>query len=157
MTANNPPHHIPCQSSMYRPSSYPHTKPQSLHEKGINTIFQATLKHGFYDKSDQFLLMRTYPTFPQRCGSGIWCLFDHWIRDRFFPDSGSRIPNPYFWVKSTIILVNWQKMFLNPFRIKLLSILWYYFCLWLQKKGGTPKFFPFLSLLLDTGSKIRDG
>ncbi len=30
-------------------------------------------------------------------GSGIRCLFDPWIRDRFFPDPGSRIPNPYFW------------------------------------------------------------
>jgi hypothetical protein len=27
-------------------------------------------------------------------GSGIRCLFDPWIRDRFFPDPGSRIPDP---------------------------------------------------------------
>ncbi len=35
-------------------------------------------------------------------GSGIRCLFDTWIgiRDRFFPDPGSRIPNPYFWEHS---------------------------------------------------------
>jgi hypothetical protein len=31
-----------------------------------------------------------------RSGSGIRCLFDPWIRNRFFPDPGSRIPNPYF-------------------------------------------------------------
>jgi hypothetical protein len=29
-------------------------------------------------------------------GSGIRCLFDPWIRDGFFPDPGSPIPNPYF-------------------------------------------------------------
>jgi hypothetical protein len=29
-------------------------------------------------------------------GSGIRCLFDPWIRNRFFPDPGSRIPKPYF-------------------------------------------------------------
>ncbi len=34
----------------------------------------------------------------QCCGSwsGIRCLFYPGIRDRFFPDPGSRIPNPYF-------------------------------------------------------------
>ncbi len=30
-------------------------------------------------------------------GSGIRCLFDPGIRNRFFPDLGSRIPNPNFW------------------------------------------------------------
>jgi hypothetical protein len=46
----------------------------------------------------------------QGCGSGIRCFFDPWIRvpdpenvfsrsrirNRFIPDLGSRIPNPYF-------------------------------------------------------------
>jgi hypothetical protein len=46
--------------------------------------------------------MPIYGTVPadQCCGSGsgIQCLFDPWIRirERFFPDPGSRIPNPYF-------------------------------------------------------------
>jgi hypothetical protein len=49
-------------------------------------------------------------------GSGIRCLFDPWIRNRFFQDPGSRISDPgsqthtfeslvtIFWVKSSIIL-----------------------------------------------------
>ncbi len=51
-------------------------------------------------------------------GSGIWCLFDPWIRIRngLFPDPGSRFPVPgsqtnifeslmtIFWLKSSIIL-----------------------------------------------------
>jgi hypothetical protein len=32
----------------------------------------------------------------QCCRSGIRCLSDPWIRNRFFPDPVSRIPNPYF-------------------------------------------------------------
>jgi hypothetical protein len=49
--------------------------------------------------------------FRQCSGSGIRCLFNPGIRNRFFPDLGSRIPNPYFlsvltifWVKRSIIL-----------------------------------------------------
>jgi hypothetical protein len=42
-------------------------------------------------------------------GSGIRCLFDPWIRDRFFPDPGSQTHIfeslvTIFWVKSSIIL-----------------------------------------------------
>jgi hypothetical protein len=45
----------------------------------------------------------------QCCGSGIRCLFDPWIRNRFFPDPGSQ-PHIFeslvtiFWAKSSIIL-----------------------------------------------------
>ncbi len=53
-------------------------------------------------------------SFYQGCWSGsvIQCFFYPWIRDMFFPDLGSRIPNPYFWelsdnfwIKSTVILL----------------------------------------------------
>ncbi len=47
-------------------------------------------------------------------GSGIRCLFDPWIRDRFFPDPGSRIPNPYFWELSDNFL---GKKFYNSLKI----------------------------------------
>jgi hypothetical protein len=49
----------------------------------------------------------------QCCGSGygIRCLFDPWIRDLEYVLSGSRISNPYFWLKSTIILLNWLKFY----------------------------------------------
>ncbi len=38
------------------------------------------------------------PVIQQCCGSGsgILCLFDPGIWNRFFPDLESRIPNPYF-------------------------------------------------------------
>ncbi len=38
--------------------------------------------------------------------------FDPWIQDRFFPDPGSRIPNPYFEILATIF---WGKKFYNSF------------------------------------------
>ncbi len=41
----------------------------------------------------------------------IWWLFDPWIRDRFFPDPGSRIPNSYYWELVTIVLVNGTLIF----------------------------------------------
>ncbi len=80
--------------------------------------------------SKSFKLMK-YCTFSEisfNLWSGIRCLFDPGIRDRFFriSDPGSRIPNPYFWelsaifwVKSSIIL--WkvvQIFFFNSSKIK---------------------------------------
>jgi hypothetical protein len=47
-------------------------------------------------------------------GSGIRCLFDPWIRDRLFPDPGSRIPNPYFRELSDNFL---DKKFYNSLKI----------------------------------------
>ncbi len=53
-------------------------------------------------------------------GSGIWCLFDPGIRNRFFPDPGSQIPDPnhiflrtywQFWFKKSIILWKLAQIF----------------------------------------------
>ncbi len=54
----------------------------------------------------------------------FWALDpDSGIRNRFFPDLGSWIPNPYFWElcdkflgKSFIILWNWPKFFSSAFQ-----------------------------------------
>ncbi len=68
----------------------------------------------------KYLECTKFNSFFQCCGSrsGIRCLFDPWILNMFFPDSGSRIPNPYieslmtiFWVKSSIILCKLAQIF----------------------------------------------
>jgi hypothetical protein len=84
------------------------------------------------------------------------------IRNMFFPDLGSRIPNPYFLELSDKFLgkkfYNSLKMaqifFLQHFKNKIVQ-----FCeIYVSKKGITNFFHPCLSLLfLDPGSGIRDG
>ncbi len=63
--------------------------------------------------------------------SGIRCFFYPWIRDRFFPDLGSRIPTSYFWELGDNFLskklYNSLKIgpnsFLQHFKNKIISIM----------------------------------
>ncbi len=98
-----------------------------------------------------------------RSGSGIQCLFEPWIRDRFFPDAGSRFQNPYFWelsdnfwVKSSIILWKLAKIFF--FSSSKIEYFQFGEICGYKKKGMTTNFFPFslLLLFLDPGPEIRD-
>ncbi len=98
-------------------------------------------------------------------GSGIRCCLTpgSGIRNRFFPDAWSRIPNPYFWELCDNFL---GKKFYNSLKIcpnfffNISKIKKFNFVKFMaHKKVMTTNFFhPCLSLLfLDPGSEIRDG
>ncbi len=98
----------------------------------------------------------------QCCGSGIRCFFDPGIRNRFFPDPGSRITNPYFWELSDNFLNKkfynslkiGQNFFLQHFKNK---IIFNYVKFVATKKGMAISFFSPLSFAAVFGSGIRDG
>ncbi len=112
-----------------------------------------------------------YTTNHQCCGpgSGIRCLFDPGIRNRFFPDPGSRIPDPsalahifeslmiIFWVQRYIIHCKLaQIFFFTGSKIIFNLILWY---LWLQKNVQQFFFTPLFCCCFwfrDPGFEIRD-
>jgi hypothetical protein len=93
-------------------------------------------------------------------GSGAFLTPGSGIRNRFFPDLGSRIPDPYFWELSDNLL---GKSFINLWKLAQIfffsiseiqfSILWN---LWLQKKVWQQFFFSPLSFVAVFGSEIRD-
>ncbi len=95
-------------------------------------------------------------------GSG--CFFDPWIRNRFLPDPGSKIPDPKpifmrallttFWVKSSLILLKiGPNFFLQHFKKK---IILNYVKFAATKKDLTTNFFSPLSFAAVFGSGIRD-
>ncbi len=98
-------------------------------------------------------------------GSGIRCLFDPWIRNGFFPDPRSRIPDPkpiflrgygsdkFLGKKFCNSLKIGPNFFLQHFKNKII----YNFAKFAAtKKGWTNKFFIPLSLVAVLGSGIRD-
>ncbi len=107
--------------------------------------------------------------FYQCCGSGIldqvpFCSFltpGSGIRNRIFPDLGSRIPNPYFWELSVNFL---GKKFYNSLKIGPNFFLHHFkkkiICNFVKflatKKGMTIIFFSPLSFVLVFWSGIRD-
>ncbi len=97
-------------------------------------------------------------------GSGAFLTPGSRIRNRFFPDPGTRIPNPYFfeswmkffWVRSSIILCKLAQSF---FFHLLKNNFFFNFVIFVATKKGTTTnlFIPSLLLLfLDPGSVIRD-
>ncbi len=107
----------------------------------------------------------TEESWDQCCGSrsGIRCLFDPWIRNRFFPDPGSWIPDPVsqtpcFWEHSDNFLgekfSNSLKIgpnfFLQHFKNKII----YNFVKFTATKKGMTTHPSLLLLFLDPGSGI---
>ncbi len=88
----------------------------------------------------------------QCCGSGIRCLFDPGIRNRFFPDPGSQIHIfeslvTIFWVKSSIIL--WKLAEIFFFSTKIICNFVKFVATW---KVMTTNFFSPLSFVAVFGS-----
>ncbi len=99
-------------------------------------------------------------------GSGAFLTPGSGIRNRFFPDLGSRIPNQYFWELSENILVknfnNSLKIGPNFFLQHLKNkIIFNFVKFWLQKKVLYQIFFTPLFCccfwIRDPRSRIRDG
>jgi hypothetical protein len=89
-------------------------------------------------------------------GSGAFLTLDPEYGIGFFPDPGSRIPNPYFenlrtnfWVNGIIIL--WLNNILYQFKNKII----YYFMIFVATKNGrTKNFSPSFGAVV--GSEIRN-
>ncbi len=142
----------------WRPQSVWDQKPppvrRRLHFPGLLSLL---ITGNVYGCPNPSLLLQCYGS-----GSGIRCLFDPGIRNRFFPDPGSRIPNPYFLELSDNF---WGKKFYNSLKIGLnfflqhfkTKIMLNFLNLWLYKKVPYDnKFFSPLSFTAVVGSEIRD-